>query len=113
MLDDRGKSIPVATPSTPFTLVGMKELVDPGSFVFVMKDEEHAKSLSEKLDSELYFKKLQETALQVSLQRASEKLKSREESNVTSNNDNSHSKKHMRFIIRVDVRGSIDAVRLF
>ncbi|GJQ12867.1 hypothetical protein GpartN1_g4658.t1 [Galdieria partita] len=111
MLDDRGKSISLAGPSTPFTLVGMKELVEPGSFVFVMKDEEDAKLFSEKLDSDIYFKKLQQTALQVSLQRASEKLKSREgDESIGPNMEPSHLKKRLSFIIKADVRGSVDAV---
>lgn len=109
MLDDRGKSISVAGPSTPFTLVGLKDLVDPGGLVCAMKDEAEAKSYAEKLDSDMYLKKLQQTALQVSLQRAAAKLKSQEASTPESA-DSPHSKKRLSFVIKADVRGSIDAV---
>eukprot|EP00871_Galdieria_phlegrea_P002066 jgi/Galph1/2860/GphlegSOOS_G1505.1 len=110
MLDDNSKSVRIVGPSSPFSLIGLKELVNPGSFVFVMQNEEEAKDFAEKYQEDMYFRKLQNAALQISVQRASEKLKVQSSENVTTESSSSTLQQKLNFIVKADVRGSVDAV---
>ncbi len=98
MMDDKGRRVKVATPSTPVEILGLNGVPNAGE-VFVMTDsEKEARSFAETFISESKNKLLEETKAKLSLDDLFSQIQA---GNV----------KELPIIVKADVQGSVEAVK--
>lgn len=97
MLDDKGKRVKKAGPSTPVVILGLSEVPNAGDLLYAVNDEKTARSLGEK-HKEIVRAEQMKSDQKVSLDDLFERIKLGEI-------------KDLNIIIKGDVRGSIEALR--
>ena len=96
MIDDKGRRVKEAPPSTPVEILGFEELPEPGDILIVVDDEKKAKTLAEQRKRQKEQEKLKSTALK--LEEVFEKIQSGE-------------LKELKLIIKADTIGSVEALK--
>ena len=97
MIDDKGKRIKKASPSTPVEIQGLDEVPDAGDIFIVVDDEKTAKTISEKRKEKQRLSQMQSKQT-VSLEELFNQI---QEGKV----------KELNIILKADVQGSVEAVR--
>ncbi|HQO43642.1 MAG TPA: translation initiation factor IF-2, partial [Bacillota bacterium] len=97
MIDDKGKRIKKAGPSTPVEIQGLDEVPDAGDIFIVVDDEKTAKTISEKRKEKQRLSQIQSKQT-VSLEELFNQI---QEGKV----------KELNIILKADVQGSVEAVR--
>lgn len=97
MLDDKGKRVKKAGPSTPVVILGLSEVPNAGDILYVMDDEKSARAYSDR-NKEIIRAEQMKSDQKVSLDDLFERIKLGEI-------------KDLNIIIKGDVRGSIEALR--
>jgi len=97
MMDDKGKRIKKAGPSTPVEIIGFSEVPEAGDILYVVKDEKTAKEISE-IRKARFKEDILRTNQRISLDDLFEKIK---EGNI----------KELNIIIKADVHGSVEAIK--
>lgn len=96
MLDERGKNVKKATPSTPVLILGLSEVPEAGGLIYAVKDEKTGRKIADFRRNQLREEQLK-TNTKVSLDDLFERIKMGEV-------------KDLNLIIKADVRGSIEAL---
>jgi translation initiation factor IF-2 len=94
LMDDRGKPIKEAGPSTPVKVLGFSGLPQAGDEFLVMESERSAKTLSEER----------------LLERRADKLSVPQRATLESLLEAADSKKHLRIVLKCDAQGSLEAL---
>ena len=97
MVDDKGKAIKSAGPSTPVEILGLPEVPDAGETFYAITDEKLARQLAEKRRTKQQ-QEHQKSAVKISLD---DLYKQIQEGKV----------KDLNLIIKADVQGSVEALR--
>lgn len=97
MVDDKGKNIKSAGPSTPVEILGLPEVPEAGETFYVITDEKVAKSLIEKRKNKQREEQLKSTA-KISLEDLYNQI---QEGKV----------KDLNIIVKADVQGSVEAIK--
>lgn len=97
MVDDKGKAIKSAGPSTPVEILGLSEVPDAGETFYAITDEKLARQLAEKRRTKQQ-QEHQKSAVKISLD---DLYKQIQEGKV----------KDLNLIIKADVQGSVEALR--
>lgn len=97
MVDDKGKRLKKATPSTPVEIIGLSEVPDAGDIFIVMDDEKDARQIAERR------KDKQKQAQQQSAQMIS--------LDDLFNQIQEGKMKELDIIVKADVQGSVEAVK--
>jgi translation initiation factor IF-2 len=97
LIDDLGKRIKTAGPSTPVKIMGLNGVPNAGDKIIAVKDEREAKAIAEERGQEVRMSNLSFTR-QTSL----EDLFKQMEEDV---------KKELRIVLKADVRGSLEAIQ--
>jgi len=97
MVDDTGRRIKAAGPSTPVEVLGLPDVPEAGEIFYAIEDEKVAKHLAEKRKEELRERQLKATA-KVSLDDLFNQIK---EGKV----------KELNIIVKADVQGSVEALK--
>jgi translation initiation factor IF-2 len=97
MVDETGRRIKAAGPSTPVEILGLPEVPEAGEIFYAIEDEKVAKHLAERRKQELREQQLKSTA-KVSLDDLFNQIK---EGKV----------KDLNIIVKADVQGSVEAVK--
>ncbi len=97
MVNDKGRRMKVAGPSTPVEIQGLSEAPMGGEHIYVVKDEKLAKDVAEARRQEQKENKFNQ-AVKVSLDNLFDQI---DEGNM----------KELNIIIKADVQGSVEAVR--
>ena len=97
MIDDKGKRIKKAGPSTPVEIQGLDEVPDAGDIFIVVDDEKTAKTISEKRKEKQRLSQMQSKQT-ISLDELFNQI---QEGKV----------KELNIILKADVQGSVEAVR--
>ena len=95
LIDDRGKPLKEAGPSTPVRVLGFTGLPEAGDEFLVMDSERSAKMLSEER----------------LLERRSEKLATPQRATLESLLEAADGKKHLRIVLKCDAQGSLEALQ--
>ena len=95
LMDDRGKPLKEAGPSTPVKVLGFTGLPAAGDEFLVMESERSAKMLSEER----------------LLERRSEKLSSPQRATLETLLEAADGKKHLRIVLKCDAQGSLEALQ--
>ncbi len=98
MMDDKGKPIKKAGPSTPVEILGLNEVPLAGESFYVAKNEKDARYISEKVRKNLREKMIQATPQKVTLDDLFQQIQEGE-------------MKELKLIVKADVQGSVEAVR--
>jgi len=98
MINDQGVRVKTATPSTPVEILGLNEVPAAGEAFYVMSNEREARLMSERLQSNLRERMIQNTPQKVSLDDLFHQIHEGE-------------MKELKLIIKADVQGSVEAVR--
>ncbi len=98
MMDDKGKPIKKAGPSTPVEILGLNEVPLAGEGFYVAKNEKDARYISEKVRKNLREKMIQATPQKVTLDDLFQQIQEGE-------------MKELKLIVKADVQGSVEAVR--
>lgn len=98
MINDKGKRIKSAGPSTPVEILGLSEVPFAGEVVMVMDGEKEARSVAEKFIAYGREKMLSETKSQLSLDDLFNQIQA-------------GSVKELNIIVKADVQGSVEAVK--
>lgn len=96
LIDDKGKRINQAEPSTPVMIVGFEELPDPHSIIYVVESKEKAVEIVEKV-KELEARELRKKR-QIKLEEILKKMQEEE-------------KKQVKLILKADTVGSLQALQ--
>jgi translation initiation factor IF-2 len=96
LIDDKGKRINQAEPSTPVMIVGFEELPDPHSIIYVVESKEKAEEIVEKV-REIEARELRKKR-QIKLEEILKKMQEGE-------------KKELKLILKADTVGSIQALQ--
>ena len=94
LMDDRGKPIKEAGPSTPVKILGFSGLPQAGDEFLVMESERSAKTLSEER----------------LLERRADKLSVPQRATLESLLEAADGKKHLRIVLKCDAQGSLEAL---
>ncbi len=94
LMDDRGKPIKEAGPSTPVKILGFSGLPQAGDEFLVMESERSAKTLSEER----------------LLERRADKLSAPQRATLESLLEAADGKKHLRIVLKCDAQGSLEAL---
>jgi translation initiation factor IF-2 len=94
LMDDRGKPIKEAGPSTPVKVLGFSGLPQAGDEFLVMESERSAKTLSEER----------------LLERRADKLSVPQRATLESLLEAADGKKHLRIVLKCDAQGSLEAL---
>lgn len=98
MVDDKGRRVKEAGPSTPVEIIGLNNVPDAGETFIAMDSEKDARSFSETYVSQDREKLLEETRSRMSLDDLFSQIQS---GNV----------KELDIIVKADVQGSVEAVK--
>ncbi len=98
MMDDKGRRVKEATPSTPVEIIGLNEVPDAGEIFIATDNEKEARSISEVYISQGRERLLADTKAKLSLDGLFSQIKA---GNV----------KELNLIIKADVQGSVEAVK--
>ncbi len=98
MMDDKGRRVKEATPSTPVEILGLNEVPDAGEIFIATDNEKEARSISETYISQGRERLLADTKSKLSLDGLFSQIKA---GNV----------KDLNLIIKADVQGSVEAVK--
>ncbi|MDO4765761.1 MAG: translation initiation factor IF-2 [Eubacteriales bacterium] len=98
MMDDKGKPIKKAGPSTPVEILGLNDVPLAGESFYVAKNEKDARFISEKVRKNLREKMIQATPQKVTLDDLFQQIQEGE-------------MKELKLIVKADVQGSVEAVR--
>ena len=98
MVNDKGKRIKAAGPSTPVEILGLSEVPNAGEVMMVMDSEKEARSVAEKFIAYGREKMLSETKQQLSLDDLFNQIQA-------------GSVKELNIIVKADVQGSVEAVK--
>jgi len=96
LIDDKGKRINQAEPSTPVMIVGFEELPDPHSIIYVVESKEKAEEIVEKV-REIEARELRKKR-QIKLEEILKKMQEGE-------------KKELKLILKADTVGSLQALQ--
>ncbi|HEY8487150.1 MAG TPA: translation initiation factor IF-2 [Limnochordales bacterium] len=96
LMDDQGRSLPSAGPSTPVVVLGLEDVPQPGDTLVVAPDEESARRVAQERLERLRTEQLRPTARATleALARAGEQ-----------------EAQELRMILKADVQGSLEALR--
>ncbi|MGI6778162.1 MAG: translation initiation factor IF-2 [Acetivibrionales bacterium] len=97
MVDDKGRNIKEAGPSTPVEIIGLAEVPEGGQLFYQVEDEKMARQLAEKRKEKQREQQLNTTA-RVSLDELFNQI---QEGHV----------KELNIIVKADVQGSVEAVK--
>ena len=97
MVDDKGKRLKKAGPSTPVSIIGLSEVPDAGDVFVVMEDEKDARQIAEKRKDKQK-QELQKSTLKVSLEDIFSQI---QEGKM----------KELNIIVKADVQGSVEAIK--
>ncbi len=97
MVDDKGKRIKEATPSTPVEVLGLNDVPEAGDIMYAVEDDKLAKQVSEERIEKEKARQVKVTS-RTSLDELFSQLKEGEV-------------KDLNLIIKADVQGSVEAVR--
>jgi len=97
MVDDKGKRLKKATPSTPIEIIGLSEVPDAGDIFIVMDDEKDARQIAEKRKDKIK-ESQQHSAQMISLDDLFNQI---QEGKM----------KELDVIVKADVQGSVEAVK--
>jgi translation initiation factor IF-2 len=98
MIDDNGKRVKEAGPSTPVEILGLNNVPDAGETFVAMESEKEAKAFADTYISEGKNKLIEETKSKMSLDDLFSQIQS---GNV----------KELNIIVKADVQGSVEAVK--
>ena len=98
MIDDKGKRVKEATPSTPVEILGLSDVPDAGDVFLAHESDKEAKSYAAAFIDQNKEKKLEETKSRMSLDDLFNQIK---EGNL----------KELNLIVKADVQGSVEAVK--
>ncbi|MDD6037260.1 MAG: translation initiation factor IF-2 [bacterium] len=98
MIDDNGRRVKEAGPSTPVEILGLNNVPDAGETFVAMESEKEAKAFAETYISEGKNKLIEETKAKMSLDDLFSQIQS---GNV----------KELNIIVKADVQGSVEAVK--
>lgn len=98
MIDDNGRRVKEAGPSTPVEILGLNNVPDAGETFVAMESEKEAKAFADTYISEGKNKLIEETKAKMSLDDLFSQIQS---GNV----------KELNIIVKADVQGSVEAVR--
>ena len=98
MIDDKGKRVKTAGPSTPVEILGLSEVPFAGEVGMAMDNEKEARSTAEKFIAYGREKMLSETKSQLSLDDLFDQIQA-------------GSVKDLNIIVKADVQGSVEAVK--
>ncbi len=98
MIDDKGKRVKEATPSTPVEILGLSDVPDAGDVFLAHESDKEAKSYAAAFIDQNKEKKLEETKSRMSLDDLFNQIR---EGNL----------KELNLIVKADVQGSVEAVK--
>ncbi len=98
MIDDKGKRVKEAGPSTPVEILGLSDVPNAGEVFLSHDDDKTAKSYAETFIAQNKEKKLEETKMKMSLDDLFNQIK---EGDL----------KELPLIVKADVQGSVEAVK--
>ena len=98
MIDDKGRRVKEAGPSTPVEILGLNDVPNAGEIIMAMDTDKEARNVAETIISEGKKKLLDDTKHKVSLDALFEQIQA---GNV----------KELGLIIKADVQGSVEAVK--
>jgi len=98
MIDDKGRRVKVATPSTPVEIQGLDEVPNAGEIMMAVADEKEARSIAEAFIAQSKEQLIAETKARLSLDGLFSQIQA---GNV----------KELNLIIKADVMGSVEAVK--
>ncbi len=98
MVDDKGRRVKEAGPSTPVEILGLSDVPNAGEIFIAHENDKTAKSFAETFVAQNKAKKLEETKSKMSLDDLFSKI---QEGNL----------KELNLIIKADVQGSVEAVK--
>ena len=98
MINDKGKNVKTAGPSTPVEILGLNDVPNAGEVFIAHKDDKTAKSFAETFISQNKEKKLEEIKAKMSLDDLFSKI---QEGNL----------KELNLIVKADVQGSVEAIK--
>ena len=98
MIDDNGRRVKEAGPSTPVEILGLNNVPDAGETFVAMESEKEAKAFADTYISESKNKLIEDTKAKMSLDDLFSQIQS---GNV----------KELNIIVKADVQGSVEAVR--
>ncbi|MGF7057119.1 translation initiation factor IF-2 [Brassicibacter mesophilus] len=97
MLDDKGKRIKKAGPSTPIEILGLSEVPDAGEILYSVEDDKKAREIAENRKDKMRREQIKSNQ-KISLDDLFDRIKQGEV-------------KDLNIIIKADVKGSIEAVK--
>ena len=98
MIDDKGRRVKEATPSTPVEILGLSDVPDAGDVFLAHESDKEAKSYAAAFIEQNKEKKLEETKSKMSLDDLFNQI---QEGNL----------KELNLIVKADVQGSVEAVK--
>jgi len=98
MIDDKGRRVKSAGPSTPVEILGLSEVPTAGDAFFTAKDEKQARQLANKVVDQSREKMIQTTPQKVTLDDLFHQIQVGE-------------MKELNVIVKADVQGSVEAVK--
>ncbi len=98
MIDDKGRRVKEATPSTPVEILGLSDVPGAGEVFLSHKSDKEAKAYAETFIAQNKEKKLEETRSRMSLDDLFSQI---QEGNL----------KELNLIVKADVQGSVEAVK--
>lgn len=98
MMDDKGRRVKEATPSTPVEILGLNEVPEAGEIFMATETEKEARSIAETYISQGREKLLADTKAKLSLDGLFSQIKAGEI-------------KELNIIVKADVQGSVEAVK--
>ena len=98
MMDDKGRRVKEAGPSTPVEILGLNDVPNAGEVFVQPENEKEARSFAETFISESKNKLIEDTKMKLSLDDLFSQIKA---GNV----------KELPLIVKADVQGSVEAVK--
>ena len=98
MMDDKGRRVKEATPSTPVEILGLNEVPDAGEIFMATENEKEARNIAETYIKQSREKLLDDTKAKLSLDGLFSQIQA---GNI----------KELNIIVKADVQGSVEAVK--